>query len=159
MTQHALTPTITHRVRTFLQSQGTTLTPWSGLEETYAELYALLRRRRDDPSLWRPLTELLRDVVARVTHPEALDLPVAQAELLGSWDIDELVRRNAPEGVSVACVHPSASWMLPVAKQGFSLKMHHRCCPTKIRAVPAATTTASSRLWCCWPCRCTTPSA
>ncbi len=92
MDQRAITPTITHRVRTFLQRQGAAVAPWSGLDETYAELYALLRRRRDDPSLWAPLTELLRDVVARITQPEALNLPAPQAELLASWDIDELAR-------------------------------------------------------------------
>jgi hypothetical protein len=91
MNRRAITPTITHRVRTFLQGQGAAVAPWSGLDETYAELFALLRRRQDDERIWEPLAELLRDVVARITHPEALNLPAPQAELLSSWDIDELV--------------------------------------------------------------------
>ncbi len=88
----ALMPTITHRVRSFLRSRGANIAPWSGLDETYAELHRVLFDRRDDPTLWGPLAELLRDLVACVTDPEAGRLAAPNAELLAAWDIDALVR-------------------------------------------------------------------
>jgi len=84
--------TITHRVRTFLRRQGAAIEPWSGLDETYSELHALLDRRRDDPAFWGPLEELLREVLRQATAPEAeRRLAAPTAELLSSWDAAELV--------------------------------------------------------------------
>jgi hypothetical protein len=84
-------PTITHRVRDFLEREGIELLPWSGLDDTYAALYEVLNRRRDDPAFWGPLAELLREVVAAASDAGAR-LPAPGAELLASWDIDDLVR-------------------------------------------------------------------
>jgi hypothetical protein len=89
----ALRPTVTHRVRELLRSQGVEVKPWSGLERTYRELYGLLARRRDDPGFWGPLADLLREIQADALDPESPGrLPAPQAELLASWDVDELVR-------------------------------------------------------------------
>jgi hypothetical protein len=90
----AIRPTVTQRVRRFLASQGAELRPWSGLQQTYDELYALLRRRRDDPSFWSPLTELLQAVVDAAANPHRSGgLALPQAELLASWDVQALVRQ------------------------------------------------------------------
>lgn len=91
-TKPGLMPTITHRVRSFLQAQGARVVPWSGLEETYAELYRLLRDRREDPSLWPGLAELLREVVSVLADRTAAQLAAPSAELLASWDIEALIR-------------------------------------------------------------------
>ncbi|MGD0838884.1 MAG: hypothetical protein ABSB49_19795 [Polyangia bacterium] len=85
----AIIPTITQRVRSFLAGQGATLRPWSGLQETYDELYVLLRRRRNDPEFWHPLKTLLQDVVDSAAESQRCGSP--QTELLASWRVDELV--------------------------------------------------------------------
>jgi len=83
--------TITHRVRTFLRQQGAAIEPWSGLDATYSNLHALLDRRRDDPTLWGPLEQLLREVQEAATDPKAeRRLAAPAAELLSSWDAAEL---------------------------------------------------------------------
>ena len=82
MNAPAIRPTITQRVRRFLAHEGACLRPWTGLEETYDELYALLRRRRDDPEFWPPLTQLLEEIIESARD---------RAELLSSWRVDELV--------------------------------------------------------------------
>ena len=95
--------TITHRVRTFLREQGAAIEPWSGLEATYSELYALLDRRRDDPALWGPLEGLLGEVLRHAADPKANPrLAAPTAELLSSWDAAELVAslRSALSGLS-----------------------------------------------------------
>ena len=91
MPSSALAPTVTHRVRSFLASQGVFLKPWTGLDETYAELYALLMRRKNDPSFWGPVAELIQSIVACAVEPGSGRLPAPDAELLASWDIDRLV--------------------------------------------------------------------
>ncbi|MFH2006405.1 MAG: hypothetical protein ABI333_07460 [bacterium] len=94
MTTPAIQPTITQRVRGFLAAQGVTLRPWSGLDETYTELYGLLYRRRSDPAFWPHLTELLHAVVDDAVDPTGRSrLPARQAELLRSWDITDLVSK------------------------------------------------------------------
>jgi hypothetical protein len=87
----ALAPTVTHRVRSFLAAQGVFLKPWTGLDETFAELYALLMRRRNDPSFWKPVADLIQSVVACASEPGSGRLPAPDAELLASWDIERLV--------------------------------------------------------------------
>ncbi len=103
MTEPALMLTITHRVRAFLSSQGVALAPWSSLDQTYQELYRLLNRRRDDPTFWEPLSQLLTDVVGRLGSTDASSLPAPTVELLESWDVDQLVRelREALPGADV----------------------------------------------------------
>jgi hypothetical protein len=92
MNAPAIRPTITQRVRRFLAREGACLRPWAGLEETYDELYALLRRRRDDPEFWPPLTDLLQEIIeSAVDRRRPGRLAPDQAELLGSWKVDELV--------------------------------------------------------------------
>jgi len=66
--------------------------PWSGLDETYAGLYDLLRERRDDPDFWGPLSRLLESVLDGASDAARRNLPAPTAELLGSWDIDRLIR-------------------------------------------------------------------
>ncbi|MBW2454370.1 MAG: hypothetical protein JRI68_07660 [Deltaproteobacteria bacterium] len=93
MNAPAIKPTITQRVRTFLASHGAPLAPWASLDETYAQLYALLRRRKDDPTFWDPLAKLLQEIIDSAVDPQRLKkLAAPQAELLASWDVDELVR-------------------------------------------------------------------
>jgi hypothetical protein len=82
MNAPAIRPTTTQRVRRFLAREGASLRPWAGLEETYDELYALLRRRRDDPEFWPLLTELLEEIVESASE---------RAEFVASWKVDELV--------------------------------------------------------------------
>jgi hypothetical protein len=85
----AIVPTVTQRVRAFLADQGAELRPWSGLQETYDQLYGLLRKRRQDPEFWAPLKGLLREVVASAADSQMAS--TAHAELLASWKVDELV--------------------------------------------------------------------
>ncbi len=88
----ALEPTVTQRVRAFLASHGAPIKPWSSLEETYTTLYSLLRRRRDDPTFWEPLAQLLQEVIDSAVDPTRTKrLPAPQAELLASWDVEKLV--------------------------------------------------------------------
>jgi len=88
----AIIPTITQRVRLFLTEQGAALRPWTGLQETYDELYALLRRRRDDPGFWQPLKGLLQEVVESAADSQRHEQrESAAAELLDSWQVDALV--------------------------------------------------------------------
>jgi hypothetical protein len=89
----AIRPTVTQRVQGFLRGQGAALEPWAALDETYAALYRLLDRRRDDAAFWAPLNRLLGDIIADTTGDRGpRRLPAAGAELLRSWDVDALVR-------------------------------------------------------------------
>ncbi len=85
-------PTVTQRVRAFLNRHGARVRPWCGLDEVYGELYALLDRHRDDPLFWPPLAELVRSIVDAATTSRGQQ-GAPRAELLASWDVDELVRR------------------------------------------------------------------
>ena len=121
-------PTVTQQVRAFLGSQGAAVQAWSGLDETYAELYALLNRRRDDPTFWEPVRELLQEIVASSTDPDRPDrLPAAQAELLATWDVDQLVaelRAALPGGeepVDAKVVQRFASKLSVAVMGGFLL--------------------------------------
>jgi hypothetical protein len=88
----AIVPTVTQRVRFFLGQQGAALRPWTGLQDTYDELYALLRRRRSDPEFWQPLKGLLREVVDSAAASQRRGRQASNAaELLQSWQVDELV--------------------------------------------------------------------
>ncbi len=86
----ALRPTTTHRIRGFLASQGVDLQPWSGLDETYAAFYALLRERRDDPAFWEPLGSLLEEMADDTVGPGSL--PAPRAELLTAFDRESVLR-------------------------------------------------------------------
>lgn len=86
----ALQPTVTHRIRGFLATQGVDLEPWSGLDETYATLYGLLRERRDDPAFWSPLGSLLEDLADDTVGPGAL--PAPRSELLTAFDRESVMR-------------------------------------------------------------------
>ncbi len=87
-----LEPTVTQQVRGFLEQQGVDVKPWTGLDETYCELYALLNRRRDDADFWPPLADLLQQVIRGAVDPDRPGrLPAPQAELLASWDVEQLV--------------------------------------------------------------------
>ena len=90
MPKTAIRPATTSRVRRFLSEQGVDLRPWSGLDETYARLYTLLNDRKDDPTFWLPLSDLLGDVINDTVNE--VRLPAPQAELLASWDIEDLMR-------------------------------------------------------------------
>jgi hypothetical protein len=88
----AIVPTITQRVRFFLAAQGAALRPWTGLQETFDELYSLLRLRRRDPAFWGPLKALLREVVDDAATSQRRGQPTSPAaELLDSWQVDALV--------------------------------------------------------------------
>jgi hypothetical protein len=86
----ALRPTTTHRVRSFLAGQGVDLEPWSGLDETYAAFYGLLRDRRDDPGFWEPLGVLLEELADDTAGPGSL--PAPRAELLTAFDREAVLR-------------------------------------------------------------------
>jgi hypothetical protein len=89
-----LRPTITQQVRTFLDDQGVALRPWSGLDETYRELYGLLNRKKRDPDFWEPLSALLGEVVEKAAdRSQRGRLAAPGAELLSSWDVEEVVRK------------------------------------------------------------------
>ncbi len=100
----AIVPTITQRVRSFLSQQGAALRPWTGLQETYDELYALLSRRRGDSEFWRPLKVLLQEVVDSAADSQRRGRPISRdAELLASWQVDALVdelREALPMGAN-----------------------------------------------------------
>jgi hypothetical protein len=93
MSRGTIRPTTTQRVRAFLDANGVRLEPWSRLDGVYAELYRLLEARCDDARFWTPLQRLVSELVSDAAS--ALDrrrLPAAGAELLRSWDIDDLIR-------------------------------------------------------------------
>ena len=87
-------PTVTQRVRSFLTRSAVDVRPWAGLAATYEALYALFRQRREDPAFWGSLTDLMHEIVDGVVEAqEPGRLPAPQAELLSSWDVDELVHK------------------------------------------------------------------
>ncbi len=91
-----LHPTVTQRVRTFLDAEGVRLAPWTTLDETYGRLYGLLAARRDEQAFWPSLGALLASLQDDVAG-EAKALSVA--ELLGRDEIERLVadlRRALP---------------------------------------------------------------
>jgi hypothetical protein len=102
MAQAAIRSTVTQKVRGFLGDQGVALTPWTGVDDIYAELYGLMNRRRDDPAFWPQVTRLLDGIVKDVTDPASpRKLAAPQAELLSSWDVKSLVadlRKSLPGG-------------------------------------------------------------
>ena len=88
----AIEPTVTHQVRTFLTEQGVDVKPWTGLDETYSELYGLLNQRRDDPGFWSPLAAMLQQIVSgAVDAGRPGRLPAPQAELMAAWDVEQLI--------------------------------------------------------------------
>jgi hypothetical protein len=87
----SIRPTTTQRVRGFLAEQGLAPAPWSTLDETYAALYRLLRTRAYDNGFWKPLARLIGDIVADAADGRRRT-GVQGAELLRSWDVEELVR-------------------------------------------------------------------
>jgi hypothetical protein len=95
-----LQPTVTQRVRAFLTAEGARLVPWTGLDQTYARLYALLVERRDDPEFWKPLGRLVAELGAEAGGlDEAGGASAVMAELLGRTEIDRLIaelRRALP---------------------------------------------------------------
>jgi hypothetical protein len=102
MAHAAIRSTVTQKVRGFLGDQGVALTPWTGVDDIYAELYGLMNRRRDDPAFWPHVTRLLDGIVQDVTDPASpRKLAAPQAELLSSWDVKSLVadlRKSLPGG-------------------------------------------------------------
>jgi len=87
-------PTVTQRVRSFLTRSAVDVRPWAGLAATYEALYALFRQRRADPAFWGSLTDLMHEIVDGVVEAQKPGrLPAPQAELLSSWDVDELVHK------------------------------------------------------------------
>jgi len=85
---------ITSQVRGFLAVEGVRVAPWSGLEQTYERLFALLDERSEDPELWSSLARLVDGIAASV-RGEGSDgdrrLPAPGAELLSSTEADRLV--------------------------------------------------------------------
>jgi hypothetical protein len=102
MAQAAIRSTVTQKVRGFLGDQGLALTPWTGVDDIYAELYRVMNKRRDDPAFWPQVTQLLDGIVKDVTDPASpRKLATPQAELLSSWDVKSLVadlRKSLPGG-------------------------------------------------------------
>ena len=89
-------PTVTQRVRAFLDAEGVSLAPWATLDETYARLYGLLAARRDERAFWPSLEALLASLAEGVAG-DGDARPVA--ELLGRGEIERLVadlRRALP---------------------------------------------------------------
>jgi hypothetical protein len=83
-----LEPTVTQRVRAFLETEGVQLAPWTTLDETYGRLYELLTARRGDPAFWPSLGELIGELVA---DAKGEDGSPPLAELLHVAEIDRLV--------------------------------------------------------------------
>jgi hypothetical protein len=102
----AIVPTITQGVRRFLAEQGAVLRPWAGLQETYDELYALLRRRRNDPGFWQPLRALLQQVIDSAVAAQGQ--ANQHTELLASWKVDQLVDELRDTLPSDTAVNPPA---------------------------------------------------
>jgi hypothetical protein len=124
---HLIRPTVTQRVRAFLCDQGAQVQAWSGLDETYAALYALLNRRRDDPAFWPPVRALLQEIVDTAQREGCGGAGVETTELLASWDLDALVaglRAALPGGdapVDAGVVQRFASRLSAAVMGGFLL--------------------------------------
>jgi hypothetical protein len=65
----------------------------TSFDQSCQDLFALLRRRRNDPAFWEPLTELLQEIVQGATSPRPGWRPPPYAKLLGAWDAEQLARR------------------------------------------------------------------
>jgi hypothetical protein len=79
------------RFHSFLSAQG--LHPYAELNRNYEQILTLLQRRRNDDEFWKPLTQLLRDLVDSVVNsPEPNAHLRPETQLLALWDVDELAR-------------------------------------------------------------------
>lgn len=121
-------PTITQQVRAFLADQDVDLAPWSGLDETYGELYALLNRRKEDATFWPGVELLLNRIMRGALDPGSPDrLPAPQAELLASWDVESLtaeLRAALPGGAvdpAPSTLHSFTSRISAAVMGGFLL--------------------------------------
>jgi hypothetical protein len=83
---------VENRARAFFDCHGVSARP--RLDDTCDGILSLLEQRRDDPSFWVPLTDLLRDVVHNaIASGESGWRAVPQAELLAAWDADDLAQK------------------------------------------------------------------
>jgi hypothetical protein len=109
-----LQPTVTQRVRAFLDAEGARLAPWATLDDTYARLYALLAERRDDPGFWAPLGKLMGALAAEAAATSSASV----AELLGRAEIERLtaeLRRALPGRSPDGAIRPLAEFTAALA--------------------------------------------
>jgi hypothetical protein len=92
MNEHGfLRPTVTQRLRTFLDDEGKKIVAWTTIDQVLDALWATLHARRDDPGLWRRFESLVEELQADAVRNSADGLAHPAAELLGGARIRELL--------------------------------------------------------------------
>lgn len=87
-----LRPTVTQRMRHFLQNMDEKVPPWNGFEDVMDRLWEILHRRRNDPAFWAGLEELIDCIGRDLSRGRSRGLPDPRAEILADSRIDDLVR-------------------------------------------------------------------
>ncbi len=85
-----LRPTTLQQLRTFLEESGSPVPPWTGFDEVFEAVLALLHRRRDDAAFFARLAPFLEELRANAARGEA-GLPTRDAEILGEATLEGLL--------------------------------------------------------------------
>jgi len=88
-----LRPTVTQRVRLFLDDVGEKVPPWTDVDGTMDALWGILQARQDDPRFWARLEALVESLRRDVEAGRRSGLPDAQAEILDEKRVGDLVAR------------------------------------------------------------------
>ena len=86
-----LRPTVTQRLRTFLDDEGKKVVAWTTIDQVLDALWATLHARRDDPGLWRRFESLVGELQADAARDSVDGLAHPSAELVSGARIGELL--------------------------------------------------------------------
>lgn len=100
-----LRPTTLQQLRTFLEESGSPVPPWTGFDEVFEAVLALLHRRRDDAAFFARLAPFLEELRVNAARGDA-GLPARDAEILGEATIEGLLAEL--QGALRATREPSA---------------------------------------------------
>jgi hypothetical protein len=89
--QGFLRPTVTQRLRTFLDDEGKKVVAWTTIDQVLDALWATLHARRDDPGFWRRFESLIEDLRVDAARDSAGGLAHPSAELLSGARICDLL--------------------------------------------------------------------
>jgi len=88
-----LRPTVTQRIRRFLDDVGEKVPPWTDVDGTMDALWGILQARQDDPRFWARLEALVESLRRDVEAGRRSGLPDAHAEILDEKRVGDLMAR------------------------------------------------------------------
>jgi len=89
--QGFLRPTVTQRLRTFLDDEGKKVVAWTTIDQVLDALWVTLHARRDDPGFWRRFESLIEELQVDAARDSADGRAHPSAELLSGARIRELL--------------------------------------------------------------------